>query len=153
MGVDKETQARIALFSTPPPPNAPYAVPVPGSAVENRSPVYRHWRCQDGLIETWDPKLRTLHDLFVDAATRFPNNKCLGHRPWNPTTKTWGNKYVWQTYAEVAERSKNFGVGVLELHRQAGVTADKFPVGMWLQNRPEWQISGKALRSAPIQSA
>ncbi|KAK6825148.1 AMP-binding enzyme [Apiospora arundinis] len=80
-----------------------------------------------------------------DSAKRFPGNRCLGTRPWNPTTKSWENRYAWQTYEEVAERAKNFGSGILDLHRKAGVTADKFGVGLWCQNRAEWQITDIAL--------
>jgi long-chain acyl-CoA synthetase len=42
----------------PPPVGKPYGVPIPGSKVEGRSEVYRHWRFKDGLLETLDPNVR-----------------------------------------------------------------------------------------------
>jgi long-chain acyl-CoA synthetase len=73
---------------------------------------------------------------------KTPNARCLGARPWDPATKTFGD-YQWLTYSEVALRRKNFGAGLVELHKKAGITQDRqYGVGLWCQNRPEWQISG-----------
>jgi hypothetical protein len=47
------------------------------------------------------------------------------------------------TYQEVADRRKNLGAGIAELHRQVGITTEKYGVGLWSQNRPEWQIAGE----------
>ncbi|KAK4121782.1 acetyl-CoA synthetase-like protein [Parathielavia appendiculata] len=147
----QDTQAYIATLATPPPPGAPYALPIPGTERPNRTPIYRHWRFQNGpLLETFDPAHRTIHDLFEYSVSQHPNNRCLGWRPWNPTTKTWEPKYVWMTYAEVAERRKNFGAGIVELHHRLGVTEDKYGVGLWAQNRPEWQITELALLSQSL---
>lgn len=57
-------------------------------------------------------------------------------------TKTYGN-YVWETYAQVQQRRKNFGIGMVHLHQQKGITGKQHGVGLWCQNRPEWQIVGK----------
>ncbi|KAK8077482.1 AMP-binding enzyme [Apiospora saccharicola] len=146
MAPNHEVKARIDQLALPPPAGSPYGLPIPGTATEGRSAIYRHWRFRDGpLLETFDPNVRTFHELFQDSAKRFPGNRCLGTRPWNPATRVWENKYVWQTYEEVAERCKNFGSGILDLHRKAGITADKFGVGLWCQNRAEWQITDVAL--------
>jgi len=71
-----------------------------------------------------------------------PKNRCLGHRPYNPDTKTFGN-YVWEDYETVQRRRKNMGAGLVHLHKKAGVTDEKYGVGLWCQNRPEWQITGE----------
>ncbi|KAL0940627.1 long-chain-fatty-acid-ligase faa2 [Colletotrichum truncatum] len=142
MAPAKDTAAYIQELSTPPPPGSPYAVPVPGSEKEGRSAIYRHWRFRDGpLLSTFDPAIQTVHDLFEDAVRKRPNAKCLGHRAWNATTKDWENKYTWATYAEVAERRKNFGAGLIEIHHKIGITNDNYGVGLWSQNRPEWHIT------------
>ncbi|KAI0154362.1 AMP-binding enzyme [Xylariaceae sp. FL1272] len=140
--MDTRTAALIKEISTPPPPGSPYAVPIPGSEREGRSAVYRHWRFHDKpLLTTYNPEWRTFYDIFQNTLQRCPNAKCLGSRPWNPTTKKWENKYVWNSYAEVAERAKNFGSGVYELHRRIGVPPGNHGVGLWSQNRAEWQIA------------
>jgi long-chain acyl-CoA synthetase len=147
--IPKTAEEYAALLATPPPPGSPYSLPIPNSATEGRSAIYRHWRFRDGpLLQTLDPSVQTAHDVFERTATRKPNLRCLGTRPWDPKTKTWGN-YEWITYSQVAERRKNFGVGLVELHKRAGVTEEKHGVGLWCQNRPEWQITGMFLIMVP----
>jgi long-chain acyl-CoA synthetase len=147
----QDTKAYIKTIATPPPAGTPYALPIPGTERPNRTPIYRHWRFQNGpLLETFDPAQRTMHDLFEHSATQYPRNQCLGCRPSNADTKTWETKYVWINYAEVAERRKNFGAGIVELHHRLGVKEDKYGVGLWAQNRPEWQITELALLSQSL---
>lgn len=132
----------IREIGIPPPPGSAHAVPVAGTERADRTPIYRHWRFRDGpLLTTYDPSIQSTYDLFQDAVRKFPNSRCLGTRPWNAQTKTWENKYVWQTYSDVNKRSKNLGAGLVEIHKKIGITADKFGVGLWSQNRAEWQIA------------
>lgn len=49
---------RAKEIAAPPPVGSPYSVALPGSEQEGRSKVYRHWRFQDGLLKTLDPKVR-----------------------------------------------------------------------------------------------
>ncbi|CZR53796.1 related to long-chain-fatty-acid--CoA ligase FAA2 [Phialocephala subalpina] len=136
-----DPDALVKALRAPPPPGSPYSLPIPGSEKEGRTAVYRHWRFVDSpLLTTLDPKVLTAHDAFEYTVKKRPNARCLGSRPWDPVTKTFG-KYEWMTYAETASRRKNFGAGVVELHKKAGVTDEKYGVGLWCQNRPEWQIS------------
>lgn len=138
--------AFVTALRVPPPPGTPYSLPIPGSEVEGRTPVYRHWRFVDRpLLQTVDPKVLTAHDAFEATLKKRPNARCLGERPWDPATKTFGN-YEWQSYSEIAVRRKNFGAGVVALHKSVGVTGSQYGVGLWCQNRPEWQIAGKSLR-------
>jgi long-chain acyl-CoA synthetase len=139
----RDPEALVKALKAPPPPGSPYSLPIPGSEKEGRTAVYRHWRFVDSpLLQTIDPKIFTAHDSFESAVKKRPNARCLGSRPWDPVTKTFG-KYEWITYAETALRRKNFGAGIVELHKKAGVTEEKYGIGLWCQNRPEWQISGK----------
>lgn len=54
-------------------------------------------------------------------------------------------------YQTVQRRRKAFGIGIVELHKQEGVTAEKYGVGLWCQNRPEWQITGKVHKAQLIK--
>ncbi|KAF2084733.1 acetyl-CoA synthetase-like protein [Saccharata proteae CBS 121410] len=137
---------RAAEFQTGPPPGQPHSVPVPGSQKEGRSAVYRHWRFRDELLRTLDPSCRTMHDAFEASVKNNPANRCLGQRLYDPVTKTFG-PYVWEDYQTIAKRRANFGVGLLELHKQAGQTGRNWGVGLWCQNRPEWQITDLAAMS------
>ncbi|KAI1135294.1 acetyl-CoA synthetase-like protein [Hypoxylon sp. FL0543] len=153
IGPDPQTTAYIKELSQPPAPGKPYALPIPGTEREGRSPVYRHHKFTDKpLLETYSPEIRTFHDLFQDAVKRFPDNKCLGTRPWNPATKSWENHYVWENYTEVAARAKNVGSGLYELHRRIGVPPGNHGVGIWSHNRPEWQITDIGLTTQSLFS-
>lgn len=139
--LSRDVEANIRVLETPPSKGAPYSVPIPGSEVEGRSAVYRHWRFANGpVLQTLDPAVRTAHEIFESSLKKYPNNRCLGERSYDGVTKTWGG-FTWQTYKQVGERRRNFGVGILELHKQLGITDEKFGVGLWCQNRPEWQIT------------
>jgi long-chain acyl-CoA synthetase len=143
--------AAVKEFTQPPPPGSPYGVSIPGTEREGRSAVYRHWRLRDQpLLETLDPEIQTLHDVFEASVRKFPNNRCLGNRAWVPATGTWEDKFEWLTYAQVAERRKNFGAGIVEVHKAINHPKDKYAVGLWSQNRPEWQITDLALTSQSL---
>ncbi|TPX11037.1 uncharacterized protein E0L32_008074 [Thyridium curvatum] len=144
-------QAAVDKISAPPPPGSPYALPVPGTETEGRTAVYRHWRFRDRpLIDTYDPEIQSLHDHFEISVKTYPKKRFLGWRPWNPTTQAWENKFVWMSYSEVAERRKNLGAGIVELHHRVGATGQKYGVGLWSQNRPEWEITELALISQSL---
>lgn len=113
--------------------------------------MYRHWLCKDGLLETLDPDLKTAHDIFEWTANHVPRNRCLGKRSYDSAAKAWG-PYEWQDYGTVQKRRADFGVGIVELHKRAGLTDAKFGVGLWCQNRPEWQITDLACMSQSLFS-
>lgn len=96
--------------------------------------IYSSQQVRRSLIISWDGSLHAL-------ANRQPSHRCFGHRPYDPTTKTFG-PYEWIDYQTVQKRRADFGVGLVELHRLAGVTGEKYPVGLWCQNRPEWPLTG-----------
>ncbi|RDL38258.1 uncharacterized protein BP5553_02598 [Venustampulla echinocandica] len=147
-----DPNAYIKALRAPPPPGSPYSLPIPGSEREGRSPVYRHFRCINSpLISTIHPDIRTAHDSFEYSLKKKPNARCLGSRPYDAATKSFG-KYEWMSYAEVGVRRKNFGAGLVELHKKAGITDEKYGVGLWCQNRPEWQITDLGCMSQSLYS-
>lgn len=59
---------RAAELAPPPPKGQPYSIPIPGSQVEGRSAVYRHWRFKDGpVLERLDPAVRTQQSISKDG--------------------------------------------------------------------------------------
>ncbi|KAL0259184.1 medium-chain fatty acid-CoA ligase faa2 [Diplodia seriata] len=132
---------RAADIGGIPPNGKPHSVPVPGTATENRSATYRHWRFADRPLETLDETVQTLHDAFEQSANNNPGSRCLGYRPYDPVTKTYG-AYVWEDYATVQQRRRNFGAGLVKVFEEAGVSPVRgMGIGLWCQNRPEWQIT------------
>lgn len=137
-------------WAPPPPHGSPYAIPLAGSQKAGRSAVYRHWRIKDGPIKSrMVDTIRTAFDTFEDGHARYPKHKCLGARKWDSKTKTWG-PFVWETYAEVYKRRANLGMGLVEIHRLIGVVGKQYGVGLWCQNRPEWQITDLAANTQSL---
>ncbi|KAF1990902.1 long-chain-fatty-acid-CoA ligase/ protein binding protein [Aulographum hederae CBS 113979] len=151
MAIQSLAVERAVAYNKPPPAGSPHSVPVPGSKTEGRSEVYRHWRFKDELLQTLDPAVRTAHDFFEQTANAQPKAKCLAHRPYDPVKKTWG-QYVWQDYGTIQKRRANFGAGLVHVHKAAGVTGEKYGVGLWCQNRPEWQITDLAAQSQSLHT-
>ncbi|KAK3044694.1 hypothetical protein LTS18_000605, partial [Coniosporium uncinatum] len=92
--------------------------------------------------------IRTAYDFFESTANALPSNRCLGHRPYDPATKTFG-QYVWEDYRTIQTRRKNLGVGLVHLHKEQGVVG-KYGIGLWCQNRPEWQITDLAAHTQSL---
>ncbi|KAL5355449.1 hypothetical protein BJX96DRAFT_141328 [Aspergillus floccosus] len=144
--------ARAEELKQEPPKGTPYSVPIPGTEQPGRSPIYRAWNAQKELVTTLDPQVRTAHDLFEFTANRLPKSHCLGWRPYNAVNKTYG-PYQWLDYQTVQKRRTDFGAGLVELHQKHGcLRTGQYGVGLWCQNRPEWQITDLACMSQGLYS-
>lgn len=88
-------------------------------------------------------QIRTMHEMFEHSTKHYANNRMLGWRERDPVAGTYG-PYVWIDYKTVHERRKNLGAGLRYLHEKIGVTEDKYGIGLWSPNRPEWQITDLA---------
>lgn len=80
------------------------------------------------------------------TAQRYATQRMLGWRERDPETNTW-SPYIWMDYKTVHERRKNFGAGLRYVHEQHGFHEDKYGIGLWSPNRPEWQITDIAASS------
>ncbi|KEF63462.1 long-chain acyl-CoA synthetase [Exophiala aquamarina CBS 119918] len=138
-------------YNKPPPKGQPYSITLPGSEQPGRTAVYRHHKCRDGLLETLDPAVRTGHDMFESAAQKYPHAPCLGYRPYDSARKAWG-PYEWLDYETVQKRRADLGVGLVEIHTREGITGTQYGVGLWCQNRPEWQLTDLACMSQSLFS-
>ncbi|BCR98986.1 putative AMP-binding enzyme [Aspergillus luchuensis] len=135
-----------------PPKGTPYSVALPGTEKPGRSKVYRAWNATEGVLKSLDPQILTAHDIFESTANRLPKNHCLGWRPYNPTTKTYG-PYQWLDYQTVQKRRAAFGAGLVELHHKHECSRPgQYGIGLWCQNRPEWQITDLACMSQSLYS-
>ncbi|KAJ5908016.1 hypothetical protein N7495_000698 [Penicillium taxi] len=139
-------------YHGPKPPGQPYSVTIPGTEKPGRSHVYRSWHAQNELLLTLDPQVMTVHDMFESTANRQPKSECLGWRPFNQTTKTFG-PYQWLTYETVQKRRAALGAGLVELHQKHDChRPGQYGVGLWSQNRPEWQLTDLACMSQGLFS-
>ena len=128
------------LLRIPPPRGTPYSVAIENSELPGRSKVYRHWRFVDRILETLDPAVTTGHELFEVATHSKTNQRCLGYRPYNKKEQKYEG-YQWLSYADVQERRRKFGIGLVDVHFRSGISASGYGVGLWSQNRVEWQIA------------
>ncbi|KAJ6130135.1 AMP-dependent synthetase/ligase [Penicillium capsulatum] len=144
--------AKADEYKQPPPKGTPYSVAIPGTEQPGRSRVYRSWNAQKELLKTLDPQVLTAHDMFESTANRIPKNHCLGWRDFNPTTKAF-DAYQWMTYETVQKRRAAFGAGLVELHHKHEChRPGQYGVGLWCQNRPEWQMTDLACMSQGLYS-
>ncbi|KAJ5176481.1 uncharacterized protein N7482_002358 [Penicillium canariense] len=144
--------AKAEELKQAPPKGTPYSVAIPGTEQPGRSRVYRAWNAQKELLTTLDPEVLTAHDMFESTANRQPKNHCLGWRPFNPATKAF-DAYQWMTYETVQKRRAAFGAGLVELHHKHEChRPGQYGIGLWCQNRPEWQITDLACMSQGLYS-
>ncbi|KAJ5576293.1 hypothetical protein N7535_003219 [Penicillium sp. DV-2018c] len=142
--------AKATELKQAPPKRGAYSVPIAGTEQPDRTPVYRAWNSQKQLLATLDPQVTTAHDIFEQTANRLPKSHCLGWRPYNSVTKAW-DPYQWLTYETVQKRRAAFGAGLVELHQKHNChRPGQYGVGLWAQNRPEWQITDLACMSQSL---
>ncbi|KAJ1962405.1 medium-chain fatty acid-CoA ligase faa2 [Dispira parvispora] len=91
---------------------------------------------QDGPLVSCPEDVNSLHDSFRRGAQAAGDRPFLGHRK---AINGKAGEYVWETYNQVYERSKNFGAGLCHL----GMNAKK-TLGLYSVNRPEWTIAEQA---------
>jgi long-chain acyl-CoA synthetase len=89
---------------------------------------------------------------------KFPQNRCLGSRVYEldekePTKYKYASdksiirgKYIWETYEEVAESSKDFGAGLIAIGAKQHDN-----VGIFSANRAEWVITSLGLYSQNLR--
>ena len=142
---------KASEYNQAPPKGTPYSTALLDSEKPGRSKVYRHWKCRDGLLETLDPNVRTAHDMFETTAQRIPNAPILGYRPYDSNKKAFG-PYQWIDYETAQKRRAALGVGLVEVHARVGVTGRQYGIGLWCQNRPEWQLADLACMSQSLYS-
>ncbi|KAG9613739.1 acetyl-CoA synthetase-like protein, partial [Aureobasidium melanogenum] len=122
-----------------PPKGSPFSVALSNSQVPGRSSIYRNWKFQDALLTTLDKNITTMHEMFERSASVYRTQNCLGYRPYNAESSSYG-PYSWISYSAAAERRKNFGAGLMKTHQDICGSLPQGGVGLWCNNRPEWQI-------------
>ncbi|KAK3847797.1 MAG: hypothetical protein J3R72DRAFT_430806 [Linnemannia gamsii] len=124
------------------------AVELPGTRRPGQTGIYRRKGYEDALLAVppTRPHIKTIYDAFQHGLRVSPSGPALGRRVFDPVTKTYGG-YVWETYTEVGDRITRFGSGVVKIHQDVfGLpqVAQKFSVGIWAINRPEWTTASES---------
>ncbi|KAG9062163.1 hypothetical protein KI688_006495 [Linnemannia hyalina] len=120
------------------------SVEVPGTRTPGATGHYRHAGFADELVDNIraDPTVKTLYDLFQSSLVKFQDKDMLGSRNYDPVTKSWSG-YNWQSYRQVDQRTNAFGSGVMHINEAVlgGTQLNRWSLGIWSLNRPEWFIS------------
>ncbi|KAI6150966.1 long-chain-fatty-acid-CoA ligase [Pisolithus tinctorius] len=140
----------MPITYTPLPDNVDYgkqSVAVPGTKQPGQTPHYRN--AVYGLLDPDAPNYpKTLQDIFNNGYSFNPDANLLGHRPVISRSPLKFGPYVWQTYREVDVRRRRIGSALHRLFATGELKAtDMETVGIWSQNRPEWQLVELALHA------
>eukprot|EP00698_Gefionella_okellyi_P023298 TRINITY_DN7917_c0_g1_i1.p1 TRINITY_DN7917_c0_g1~~TRINITY_DN7917_c0_g1_i1.p1 ORF type:complete len:672 (-),score=122.89 TRINITY_DN7917_c0_g1_i1:107-2122(-) len=99
-------------------------------------PIHRSIAAVAGLAGWMREDVRTLADIWRDAATRFADRPCMGSRYVTGQTK---GPYVYKTYKEMNERVLNFASGL----RHIGVK-EHDRLGLYSVNNEHWVVGEQA---------
>ncbi|KII88699.1 hypothetical protein PLICRDRAFT_41910 [Plicaturopsis crispa FD-325 SS-3] len=123
------------------------SVPVPGTKKPGQTGHYRN--AIFPFVEVGPTRLTTLTQVFDSGLRQSRRGPCLGHRPLiSKQPLKFANEYVWQTYEEVDVRRRSIGSALWKLFADGVLGGGEMDtVGIWLQNRPEWQIIDLALQA------
>ncbi|KAG0266241.1 hypothetical protein BG011_002938 [Mortierella polycephala] len=106
------------------------SVEIPDTRSHGATGHYRHAGYADGLVDRirGAPHIKTIYDIFQ-----------AWKRPYDCSTKTYGG-YEWQTYCQVDKRVNAFGSGIMHLNEVilGNAKLDRWSLGIWSLNRPEW---------------
>ncbi|PWN53287.1 acetyl-CoA synthetase-like protein [Violaceomyces palustris] len=101
----------------------------------------------------------TAHDVFIKGRDIDPNADCLGWRPWNDSKADFENYFSWISYSQVEEQRTAIGSALSKIaldgilkpkstsssstssSSEPDVGLTEWTVGLWLLNRPEYQIT------------
>lgn len=114
------------------------STPLPNSAQEGYTPIYRNSAVP--YLETRE----TYYDVFNIGREKSHDKPCLGWRPFDADQGIFLPKYEWLTYDQVEEQRTAIASGLAHLAATEklgiGLPKTNWTVGIWCQNRPEWQI-------------
>lgn len=105
---------------------------------ENRLDTPRHCPMMVAKkpITCIEPRVQTLHDMFMSGHALSKDKNCLGWR------SSQNSPYNWLTYDQVLMQVKEFGSGLIV----KGATQKEL-IGIYSQNRVEWKVTEQACNS------
>lgn len=121
-------------------------VPLEGTEEPGLLPVYRNSLSTLVVYNTVNASLQTYYDMWKNAVRLWPDNKCIGVRPFDSTSRTFGTTPRWRTFAEVDVLVQQVGSGLrhvyhlLRFYTPAHAKLRQDIVGLYSPNRAEWLL-------------
>ncbi|KIJ44209.1 hypothetical protein M422DRAFT_30387 [Sphaerobolus stellatus SS14] len=117
------------------------SIEVPGSRKPGQTGIYLNAVWPELSYDSEQGR-HSLYEVFQSGLEHSPNGPCLGHRPIISTNPlAFAPQYEWQTYRQVDERRRNLGSALEHIWQQGRAGGGDLPtIGIWSQNKPEWQI-------------
>ncbi|ORZ09050.1 hypothetical protein BCR41DRAFT_358800 [Lobosporangium transversale] len=120
------------------------SIELPGTKTPGATGHYRHAAFADELVShiRSAPHVETLYELFQHGLAQFPDKEFIGHRPYNPTTRTY-DSFTWETFQQIDQRINAFGSGIMHLNESflGNSQLNRWALGIWSLGRPEWYIT------------
>jgi long-chain acyl-CoA synthetase len=121
-------------------PKDTFSVPVSAPSADT-SAIRRDPKFVSGLLETWDPEVRTVWDALLKAVRLAPRANFHGVRQLDPKTGV-ARGFTWSTYEQVFRRIRAFGSGLRALGLLQPDYEQKITLlGIMGVNAPEWSIA------------
>ncbi|KAF8654112.1 hypothetical protein AX16_003645 [Volvariella volvacea WC 439] len=117
------------------------AVEVPGTRRPGQTGHYRN--AVFGLIDLNTPGvIKTVDEIFELGLSRGKNRPFLGYRKVvSKEPLKFAASYTWETYGQIDQRRRHIGSALTKLFRDGQLGGGEFDtIGIWSQNRPEWQL-------------
>ncbi|GAA5854999.1 hypothetical protein JCM8547_002340 [Rhodosporidiobolus lusitaniae] len=124
------------------------AIPIPGSAKAGSTPIY-----VNAAFPRWASSRaypQTAYEAFNLGLQHHPQSACLGKREWDSTLAEkgdWAKKVTYETYEQVDGYRTRVGSGLVRLREELFPEEEEvqWRVGIWSNNRPEWQWVNQAV--------
>lgn len=112
---------------------------VPGSEKPGYSSAYRssHLPVGQPLVDKVAPGFDTVLSVMEHAFAHYPDRPCLGTRLLKKDGSDYEDHFTYATYREVQEKRNRIGSGIRTLVGRD----EKFVVGLYSSNRPEWVVT------------
>ncbi|GCE97980.1 hypothetical protein ZYGM_004337 [Zygosaccharomyces mellis] len=122
---------------------AQQASPIPNSTEAGYGPVYRNVLSPEKHVSCFDISLPSSYHHFLLSRRLWPKNDCLGVRHLDPVAGKYKERFEFESYERVEERSRYLGSGIMSLvnvKRCKPLNASDFVVVILSHNRLEWVL-------------
>lgn len=130
-------------------------VALQGTEKPGYSAIYRNTLSPQKVIGSYHPSIKNLYDVFHASVNSSPDQPFLGGRRYDAATKTWSAGFHYRTYRETLDEARNLGAAIVKVvaDKAGRSQQEKYIVGMYLPNSPQWVVTDIACFGQSLASA